>query len=54
MRLPSWHAKGYDTRISEGWIGVCVHCSADNAQDAEELLRDSGAADIRRDARRLA
>jgi len=54
MRLPSWRAKVYDTRISEGWIGVCVHCSADNAQDAEELLRDSGAADIRRDARRLA
>lgn len=55
MKLPSWRAKVYDTRISEGWIGICVHCAGDeNVQDAEELLRDAGAADIRRDARRLA
>jgi len=54
MRLPSWRAKVYDSRISEGWIGICVHCSSDKAQDTEDLLREAGAADVRRDARRLA
>jgi len=53
MRLPNWSAKLYDRRIAEGWIGVCAHCAGDaHADDAESLMREAGAADVRRDARR--
>ena len=52
MRLPSWRAKVYDPRISEGLIGIAAHC-ADDAQAvrAERFCREAGAADVRRDAR---
>ena len=52
LRLPSWRAKVYDARISEGMIGIAVHCASESsAADAEVLLRESGAEDVRRDAR---
>jgi hypothetical protein len=52
MRLPSWRAKVYDPRISEGLIGIAAHCATDEqASEAESLLREAGALDVRRDAR---
>ncbi|HEX5323405.1 MAG TPA: quinol:electron acceptor oxidoreductase subunit ActD [Capsulimonadaceae bacterium] len=52
MRLPSWRAKVYDPRISEGLIGIAAHCAnSDQAQQAEERLRAAGAIEVRRDAR---
>ena len=52
MRLPSWRAKVYDPRISEGLIGIAAHCADDRqAAQAEQFCRDAGAADVRRDAR---
>ena len=52
MRLPSWRAKVYDPRISEGLIGIAAHCATEKqAVQAEQLCRDAGAADVRRDAR---
>ena len=52
MRLPSWRSKVYDTRISEGLIGIAAHCADEKqASEAESLCREAGAADVRRDAR---
>jgi hypothetical protein len=52
MRLPSWRAKVYDPRISEGLIGIAAHCADDDqAARAERFCREAGAADVRRDAR---
>jgi hypothetical protein len=52
MRLPSWRAKVYDPRISEGLIGIAAHCATEEqASEAESLLQESGALDVRRDAR---
>jgi hypothetical protein len=52
MRLPSWKAKVYDPRISEGLIGIAVYCtSEDEVRQAETLCRQEGAVDVRRDAR---
>ena len=52
MRLPSWRAKVYDPRISEGLIGIAAHCTSDtSAVEAEKIMRDAGAADLKRDAR---
>jgi hypothetical protein len=52
MRLPSWRAKVYDPRISEGLIGIAAHCADDDqAAQAERLCREAGAVDVRRDAR---
>ena len=52
MRLPSWRSKVYDTRISEGLIGIAAHCAdEEQAEKAERFCRDAGAADVRRDAR---
>ncbi len=52
MRLPSWRAKVYDPRISEGLIGIAAHCADDDqATRAERFCREAGAADVRRDAR---
>ncbi|MBV9851798.1 MAG: DUF3341 domain-containing protein [Armatimonadetes bacterium] len=52
MRLPSWRAKVYDPRISEGLIGIATHCAdEDSARQAELFCREAGAVDVRRDAR---
>ena len=52
MRLPSWRAKVYDPRISEGLIGIAAHCADEKqAVRAERFCRESGATDVRRDAR---
>ncbi len=55
MRLPSWRAKVYDPRISEGLIGIAAHCETEEAaSQAEGFFRDTGAVDTRRDARSFA
>ena len=52
MRLPSWRAKVYDSRISEGLIGIAARCTTEaETVQAEAILYDSGAADVKRDAR---
>ena len=52
MRLPSWRAKVYDSRISEGLIGIAAHCvDEEQAVRAERFCRESGATDVKRDAR---
>jgi hypothetical protein len=52
LRLPSWRARVYDSRIAEGMIGIAVHCrSEDAAGEAEALLVNTGAEIVRRDAR---
>lgn len=54
MRLPSWRARVYDPRISEGLIGIAAYCPDDEiATQAEDILKSAGAVDIRRDARDL-
>jgi hypothetical protein len=52
MRLPSWRARVYDSRISEGLIGIAAYCpDSEIAAQTEEILKSAGAVDIRRDAR---
>lgn len=52
MRLPSWKAKVYDSRISEGLIGIAARCeTSEQATQAEAMLREAGAVDVQRDAR---
>jgi hypothetical protein len=52
MRLPAWRARVYDSRISEGLIGIAAYCPSDGrAQQAETALLAAGALDVRRDAR---
>jgi hypothetical protein len=54
MRLPGWQARVYDPRISEGLIGIAARCGTEEeALEAEEIFRIHGAADIKRDTRRL-
>ena len=47
-RLPRLFMGAYDTRITEGYIGVSVTTEEDRVRNAEELLRQSGAEDIKR------
>jgi hypothetical protein len=54
MRLPNWKANVYDERVSEGLIAIAVHLADDTeAESAINILREAGACDIRRDARRF-
>ena len=45
-RLPRLFMGAYDTRITEGYIGVTVTTSPDRISKAEEVLQNSGAQDI--------
>ena len=47
-RLPRLFMGAYDTRITEGYIGVTVTTEEDRVGKAEEVLRQSGAEDITR------
>jgi hypothetical protein len=40
---------GYDPRFSHGEYGVWVECPADKASAAEDLLRQHGAVEVRRE-----
>ena len=41
-RLPRIFMGAYDTRITEGYIGVTVTADESRMADAEKVLRDSG------------
>ena len=47
-RLPRMFMGAYDTRITEGYIGVTVTTEEDRVGRAEEVLREAGAEDITR------
>ncbi len=47
-RLPRLFMGAYDTRITEGYIGVAVTGSQERMGDAEEVLKKAGAEDIKR------
>tara|TARA_B100001123_G_scaffold111329_1_gene129499 strand:- start:29473 stop:30009 length:537 start_codon:yes stop_codon:yes gene_type:complete len=45
-RLPRLFMGAYDTRITEGYIGITVTTSHERIEKAEEVLHNSGAQDI--------
>lgn len=47
-RLPRLFMGAYDTRITEGYIGVSVTSTEDRAIKAEDLLKRSGAEEVKR------
>ena len=47
-RLPRIFMGAYDTRITEGYIGVTVTTSEDKIEEAEKILKNIGAEDIKR------
>ena len=40
----------YDPRITEGYIGLLVSCPEERLTQAEQVLREAGAADVRRES----
>jgi len=47
-RLPRFNLGVYDTRITEGYLGVVVAPSQDKVGYTEQLLRETGAEDIKK------
>ena len=47
-RLPRPFMGAYDTRITEGYIGLTVTAEEDRIGGAESVLRESGAEDVKR------
>jgi hypothetical protein len=47
-RLPRLFMGAYDTRVTEGYIGITVTVDEARIGAAEELLKDAGAEDIKR------
>lgn len=49
-RLPKLtHAVGYDRRFSAGDFGLWVECAPEQAVEAEDLMRRTGAVEVRRE-----
>jgi hypothetical protein len=46
-RLPNISMNVYDSRITEGLIGVSLVCTSDKKEQAEKALKDSGAIEIK-------
>lgn len=46
-RLPNLNPGAYDTRITEGWIGVVVSTTSDKAGSAESVLKRAGALEVK-------
>ncbi|MSQ08479.1 MAG: DUF3341 domain-containing protein [Dehalococcoidia bacterium] len=46
-RLPNLNPGAYDTRITEGWIGVVVSTTSDKAGSAEHVLKRAGALEVK-------
>ncbi len=46
-RLPRLFTGLYDTRITEGYIGLALKCPEDRVQAADLVLRQSGAEDVK-------
>ena len=47
-RLPRLFMCAYDSRITDGYIGVTVTAEQDRAENAEQVLKNAGAEDIKR------
>ena len=47
-RLPRVFMGAYDTRVTEGYIGLTVTTDEERVGRAEEILRDAGAEDVKR------
>ncbi len=47
-RLPRLFMGAYDTRITDGYIGVTVTTEKNKVENAEQVLKDAGAEDIKR------
>ena len=50
-RLPKRSLGVYDTRITEGYIGIVVACPDSRAKDAETSLKKAGAEDIKQEGK---
>ena len=48
-RLPTTRRRIYDTRITEGYIGVVVDCEEDQVNTVEQILTQAGATEVRRE-----
>jgi hypothetical protein len=46
-RLPNLNLGAYDTRITEGYIGVVVECEDDRLEEARGVLQTAGALEIK-------
>ena len=46
-RLPKRRLGLYDTRITEGYVGILVSCPAERSPQAEQIMRAAGAEDVR-------
>ena len=46
-RLPNLNLGAYDTRITEGYIGVVVECDDDRLEEARGVLQTAGALEIK-------
>ncbi|MSQ10930.1 MAG: DUF3341 domain-containing protein [Dehalococcoidia bacterium] len=53
-RLPRFDLGVYDTRITQGYIGVIVSCPTEKEGHTEQLLKEAGALDIKKEERRAA
>ena len=51
-RLPKRNLGLYDTRITEGYIGVLVECPEERLAQAEALLSKAGAEEIKKEEER--
>lgn len=51
-RLPRFNLGVYDTRITQGYIGVVVSCPDEKESYTEQLLKEAGALDIKKEERR--
>ena len=47
-RLPRLFMGAYDTRITEGYIGVTITTTEDRTDDAEDVLKKAGAEEVKR------
>lgn len=48
-RLPNLKKSVYDTRITEGYIGVLVRCEEDHLNHVQGVLTQAGAVDVKRE-----
>jgi hypothetical protein len=46
-RMPRFSREIYDTRITDGYIGVLVHSPEESVNSAAEAMRATGAEDVR-------
>ena len=46
-RLPNFKMGAYDERITEGYIGVVISCDEDRQAEAEQVLRQTGAMEVK-------